>query len=476
MSQVVFLWEASLMTYDVDNLSYTVDNSAPGVVWNKCLKIIQDNVNPQSFQTWFMPILPIGLKNNILTIQVPSHFFYEWLEQHYPDIIRKSLSQVLGEGAEPVYTILQNSVQEKPITISESKKPSGMYMGDDTQLHSRYTFDNFVEGRSNQFAKAAALAVSEAPGKTSFNPLVFYSGVGLGKTHLIQAIGNFAKDRNTAGRILYVSSEKFTIEFINSIQNNKTTEFGQIYRNVDILLVDDIQFFMSKERTQEEFFHTFNALHQKGKQIVLSSDRPPKELRGLEERLLSRFQWGLVADIQPPDLETRIAILQKKSELDNIELDTDIIEYIASNITSNIRELEGALIKLLAYSSLKGMDIDLDMAKLVLKDVVSNQRIDISIEEIQRVVCQYYKIPDDLLRGKSRKKEIAFARQLAMYLSKQMTRYSLKSIGLHFGGRDHTTVIHAIRTIDSQLKNTQNDMNLPETLDVLKKKIEVASL
>ena len=476
MSQVVFLWEASLMTYDVDNLSYTVDNSAPGVIWNKCLKIIQDNVNPQSFQTWFMPILPIGLKNNILTIQVPSHFFYEWLEQHYPDIIRKSLSQVLGEGAEPVYTILQNSVQEKPISISESKKPSGMYMGDDTQLHSRYTFDNFVEGRSNQFAKAAALAVSEAPGKTSFNPLVFYSGVGLGKTHLIQAIGNFAKDRNTASRILYVSSEKFTIEFINSIQNNKTTEFGQIYRNVDILLVDDIQFFMSKERTQEEFFHTFNALHQKGKQIVLSSDRPPKELRGLEERLLSRFQWGLVADIQPPDLETRIAILQKKSELDNIELDTDIIEYIASNITSNIRELEGALIKLLAYSSLKGMDIDLDMAKLVLKDVVSNQRIDISIEEIQRVVCQYYKIPDDLLRGKSRKKEIAFARQLAMYLSKQMTRYSLKSIGLHFGGRDHTTVIHAIRTIDSQLKNTQNDMNLPETVDVLKKKIEVASL
>ena len=240
--------------------------------------------------------------------------------------------------------------------------------------------------------------------------------------------------------------------------------------------MDDIQFFMSKERTQEEFFHTFNTLHQKGKQIVLSSDRPPKELQGLEERLLSRFQWGLVADIQPPDLETRIAILQKKAELDNIELDMEIIEYVATNITSNIRELEGALIKLLAFSSLKGMDINLELAKIVLKDVVSSQRKDISIEEIQRVVCQYFDIPDDLLRGKSRKKEIVFARQLAMYLSKIMTRYSLKSIGLHFGGRDHTTVIHAVRTITGALNDGQSDNNLPETVDILKKKIEVATL
>jgi chromosomal replication initiator protein len=301
-------------------------------------------------------------------------------------------------------------------------------------------------------------------------------GLGLGKTHLIQAIGNFARDKNTATRIKYVSSEKFTIDFINSIQNNRTTEFSQLYRNVDLLLVDDIQFFMAKERTQEEFFHTFNALHQKGKQIVLSSDRPPKELKGLEERLVSRFQWGLVAEIQPPDLETRIAILQQKAEFDGIDLPLDIIEFVAINITSNIRELEGALIKLLAFSSLRGVDISLDLAKMVLKDLLITKRKDISIEEIQRVVCEYYQIPDDLLRGKTRKKEIALARQIAMYLSKEMTHYSLKSIGLHFGGRDHTTVIHAIRTIEELLKSGHQNSKFSETIDALKKKIEVASL
>ena len=464
------------MAKDVTGVAVSVDNLDPVSVWDRCLEIIKENVNPQSYQTWFLPIVPIQLNGSLLTIQVPSQFFYEWLDEHYPNILRSALYQVIGEGSKPVYTILQKNETGSPTPVQNAKKPIGMYMGDDTHLHSRYTFDNFVEGRSNQFAKAAALAVAEAPGETSFNPLVFYSGVGLGKTHLIQAIGNFAKERNPDRRILYVSSEKFTIEFINSIQNNRTTEFSQIYRNVDLLLVDDIQFFMSKERTQEEFFHTFNTLHQKGKQIVLSSDRPPKELHGLEERLLSRFQWGLVADIQPPDLETRIAILQQKAELDNIDLNMEIIEYIATNVTSNIRELEGALIKLLAFSSLKGMDINLDLAKMVLKDIVSCKRKDISIEEIQRVVCQYYDIPDDLLRGKSRKKEIAFARQFAMYLSKQMTHYSLKSIGLHFGGRDHTTVIHAIRTMEKILKSNNQNGNLSETVDILRKKIEMATL
>jgi len=464
------------MAKDETNVAVSVDNLAPEPVWDRCLEIIKENINPQSFRTWFLPIVPIQINGSLLTIRVPSQFFYEWLEEHYPKILRSALSQVIGEGSKPVYTILEKDENSSPTPVQITKKPIGMYMGDDTHLHSRYTFDNFVEGRSNQFAKAAALAVAEAPGETSFNPLVFYSGVGLGKTHLIQAIGNFAKARNSVRRILYVSSEKFTIEFINSIQNNRTTEFSQIYRNVDLLLVDDIQFFMSKERTQEEFFHTFNTLHQKGKQIVLSSDRPPKDLHGLEERLLSRFQWGLVADIQPPDLETRTAILQQKAELDNIDLNMEIIEYIATNVTSNIRELEGALIKLLAFSSLKGMDIDLDLAKMVLKDIVSFKRKDISIEEIQRVVCQYYDIPDDLLRGKSRKKEIVFARQFAMYLSKQMTHYSLKSIGLHFGGRDHTTVIHAIRTIEKIFKSNNQNGNLSETVDILRKKIEMATL
>ena len=465
------------MSSNVDNLAFTVENPNPQVVWNNCLEIIKKEINSQSFQTWFTPIVPVELDINekTLTIQVPSQFFYEWLEEHYPDTIRTALSRVLGSNTEPIYTIFQKSIETRFEALSP-KKFTGTYMGDETQLNSRYTFDNFVEGKCNQFAKAASLAVAEAPGQTSFNPLVFYGGVGLGKTHLIQAIGNFAKERGTANRIRYVSSEKFTIEFINSIQNNRTSEFSQIYRNVDILLVDDIQFFMSKERTQEEFFHTFNTLHQKGKQIILSSDRPPKDLRGLEERLLSRFQWGLIADIQPPDLETRIAILQKKADQDNLNISLDIIEYIASNIKSNIRELEGSLIKLLAFSSLKGVDINLDLAKIVLKDIVVNRRKDVSIEEIQRVVCEYFDIPDDLLRGKSRKKEIAFARQVSMFLCKDMTHYSLKSIGLHFGGRDHTTVIHAIRTISKLIRDNPHKEKHQETIDVLKKKIEMASL
>ncbi|MFH1941608.1 MAG: chromosomal replication initiator protein DnaA, partial [bacterium] len=464
------------MEQRVDNLAVSVDSLDPAFVWKKCLQIIEACVSPQSFQTWFLPISPLKLEKMELTIQVPSHFFYEWIEEHYPDVIRNALSQTIGGGAIPVYVILRKDEKRTESILVNRKKTSGEYMGDETQLNSRYIFDNFVEGKGNQFAKAASLAVSEAPGKTSFNPLVIYGGVGLGKTHLIQAIGNFSNQNRTAGRIKYVSSEKFTIEFISSIQNNCTAEFSQIYRSVDLLLVDDIQFFMSKERTQEEFFHTFNALHQKGKQIVLSSDRPPKELRDLEERLLSRFQWGLIADIQPPDLETRIAILQQKAEFDNIDLPLEIIEYIATNITSNIRELEGALIKLLAFSSLKGVDIDLDLAKVVLKDIVVSRRKNISVEEIQRVVSQYFNIPDDILRGKSRKKEIALARQIAMYLSKNMTHFSLKSIGLHFGGRDHTTVIHAIRTITALLKNDKKNKNNVDMVETLKKRIEIASL
>jgi chromosomal replication initiator protein len=414
------------------------------------------------------------MEKNRFIVQVPSRFHYEWLEQHYQAVIRAALVQVIGEETTLVYNILQKDEKHAFIPTVEVKKNIGEYMGDETHLNSRYTFENFVEGKGNQFAKAATLAVSEKPGKTSFNPLVLYSGVGLGKTHLLQAIGNFAKEKGTAKRIRYVSSEKFTIDFINSIQNNRTSEFSQIYRTVDLLLVDDIHFLLSKERTQEEFFHTFNTLHQKGKQIVLTSDRPPKELVGLEERLISRFQWGLVAEIQPPDLETRIAILQQKAEYDGIILPVDIIEFIATNIKSNIRELEGALIKLLAYSSLKGMDINIELAKMALNDILTTKKRDVSIEQIQRVVCEYYAIPDDLLRGKSRKQEIAWARQVAMYFCKEMTRFSLKSIGLHFGGRDHTTVIHGVRTIGEGVK--RGDKKTLDQIETIRKKIEVASL
>jgi chromosomal replication initiator protein len=342
----------------------------------------------------------------------------------------------------------------------------------ESHLNERYTFNNFVEGSNNQFARAASLAVAKSPGKTTFNPLVIYGGVGLGKTHLIQAVGNSMKMDKLAKRVLYVSSEKFTVEFIDAIQHNRLKEFSGGYRNVDVLLMDDIQFFTGKERTQEEFFHTFNTLYQSGKQIVLTSDRPPKELKGIEERLISRFQWGLVVDIQPPDLETRIAILQKKAEENLLTLPQEIIELFATNITSNIRELEGSLIRLLAKSSLQGKDVTLELAKGVLKDLSLGVKRSLTIEEIQRLVCDHYKIPEDLIRAKNRKKEIALARQISMYLAKKMTTHSLKTIGLHFGGRDHSTVIHALKTVEELRKK---DKKTKEELAALERKIELAS-
>ncbi len=440
-------------------------------MWTKCLELIQPKISTQTFITWFKPIQPVKLELKTLTLQLPSQFFYEFLDGHYGNLIGQTLSSVMGEGAGVKFTIKNNppdEVDEKPVQqpIKKIKGDNGF----DSQLNERYNFGNFVEGNCNQFARAAAIAVAEAPGETTFNPLVVYGGVGLGKTHLIQAIGNYAKSEGIVNRVLYVSSEKFTIEFIESIQKNKTTEFSNIYRNVDILLVDDIHFFIDKERTQEEFFHTFNALHQKGKQIVLSSDRPPKELKGMEERLISRFQWGLVVDIHPPELETRIAILQKKSEENGIDIPFEVINYIASNVTSNIRELEGTLIRLLARSSLQGEDITLDLAKNVLKDLGLSKKKTYTIETIQKIVCDHYSIPDDMVRAKSRKKEIAMARQVAMFMVKRFTGYSLKTIGLHFGGRDHSTVIHAINTINDLV---QKDVTTQETIAQLHRKIEL---
>ncbi len=441
--------------------------------WDQCLDLIRESINPQSFTTWFKPISPLNIDNRNLTVQVPSQFFYEWLEGHYSNLINDVLLQVLGENAELTYNITatEEGARLSHMPSMDRKVPTTNHKKN-SNLIERYNFDTFVEGANNQFARAASLAVAESPGKTTFNPLVLYGGVGLGKTHLIQAIGNFALQQNKIKQVLYVDSEKFTIEFINSIKNNKTTEFSRIYRNVDLLVVDDIQFFTNKERTQEEFFHTFNALYNAGKQIVLSSDRPPKELVGVEERLLSRFQWGLVADIQPPDLETRIAILQQKADYNNLTLPSEIIEFIATNVTSNIRELEGALIRLLAYSSLNGQDISLAIAKDVLKNLSLRKKKNIMIEEIQRIVSEHYDIADDMLRAKTRKKEIAHVRQIAMYLSKEMTKNSLKTIGLHFGGRDHSTVIHAVQCIEKEISN---DEGAEEEIRDLRKKIEMTN-
>ena len=441
--------------------------------WSQCLGLIRENINEQSFITWFKPTAALRLENQQLTVQVPNQFIYEWLEGHYGDLIHRALSQVLGESARLQYST--SNEKFSPVELLQPVVGRPTTNGSDlaTNLSPNYTFENFVEGSSNQFAKAAALAVGEAPGKTSFNPLVIYGGVGLGKTHLIQAIGNFALTQRVIRRVLYVSSEKFTIEFINSIQNNRSTEFSSNYRNVDILLVDDIQFFSNKERTQDEFFHTFNTLHQKGKQIVLSCDRPPKDIAGIEERLLSRFQWGLVVDIQPPDLETRIAILQRKAEENHIDLPYEVIQLIAYNVTNNIRELEGCLIRLLAFSSLSCKDISVELAKHVLKDQLTIRLRNVSIEDIQKLVCEYFTIPDDLLRAKTRKREIAQARQIAMFIAKRATKHSLKTIGLHFGGRDHTTVIHAIDTVEELLKS---DARTREDVRVILQKLNLPAL
>ena len=448
-------------------------------IWSDFLDNIREKLSDQSYSTWFEPIVPIYLEQNKLTVQIPSQFFYEFLETHYQEIINGSLKQILGENAKLVYSVVINNKTEllndnnSPLKIPSKPMNSEIDANFDSQLNDRYSFDSFVEGSNNQFARAASYAVAQAPGKTTFNPLVIYGGVGLGKTHLIQAIGNNIKSEEKVKRVLYVSSEKFTIDFIDSIQNNQTTKFSSKYRGVDVLIVDDIQFFTNKERTQEEFFHTFNTIHQNKKQIIMTSDRPPKELKGIEERLISRFQWGLVVDIQPPDLETRIAILQKKADENKLTLPKDIINLFATNITSNIRELEGSLIRLLAASSLEGKDITLDLAKNVLKDLSLGKKKDISIEEIQRIVCGHYNIPEDLIRAKNRKKEVAFARQISMYLAKNMTNSSYKTIGLHFGGRDHSTVVHAIQTIT---KTRKKDKKLQKDLKALERKIDIESI
>lgn len=451
-------------------------------LWRECLKVIADNVPPMTFNTWFTPIKPLELNNGTFTIQLPSPFFWEWIDEHYSALLNRAIQQIIGPEIKLDYIVsegeteaqqaaVERKAHEKP--AAAAKEPARPVQQFESNLNGRYSFENFIKGEGNQLALAAAKAISDNPGGTSFNPFFLYGGVGLGKTHLIQAIGNAITDSYYHKKCIYISSEKFTVDFVDAIQQNSINEFSQFYRSMDVLIIDDIQFLIGKERTQDLFFHIFNTLHQSGKQIILSSDKPPKDLRGMDDRLISRFHWGLTADIQPPDFETRIAILKKKArDFGMSALSPDIYEHIAGNITSNIRELEGCLIKLLANASLTSRDITLELAKRTVREISTVERPAVSIGLITRIVSEYFNIDENKIRDKTRKQEVVRARQISMYLSKQMTKSSLKNIGLHFGGRDHSTVIHAASAVE---KDISLNKITREAIETLKNKIEMAS-
>ena len=447
-------------------------------IWKNCLSRIKKNVTQMTYNTWFLPIRPLQLEDNTLKIELPSQFFWEWIDEHYNSLINKTISEVIGPDAKLSYIIDSNSDEdsEPPSNYNETneiivKEKLKVKHSFESYLNPRYTFQNFITGEGNQLARAAAGAISDNPGGTSFNPFFVYGGVGLGKTHLIQAIGNEIVNKFPDSKVIYLSTDIFTVEFVESIQSNRVNEFSNFYRGMDVLIIDDIQFLIGKEKTQDLFFHIFNTLHQSRKQIILSSDKPPKNLKGLDERLISRFQWGLTADIQPPELETRIAILRKKAEVYGMTVSGEILEYIASNITSNIRELEGCLIKILANASLSSKEITFELVKKTVNEIATDRKKNnINIDSITKVVCDHFNIAENKIRDKTRKKEIVQARQLAMYLSKEMTNASLKTIGLHFGGRDHSTVIHACTSIEN---SKENDKSVREMIEDLKNQIEL---
>jgi len=462
-------------------------------VWENCLEIIKDNVNAQSFKTWFEPIKPIRLHSNILTIQVPSQFFYEWLEEHYVALLKKVIRKEVGADGRLEYSIvMENIYGVKPYTVripsankKEIRNPSMKMPLDmnssgirnpfiipglkhptvESNLDADYSFENFVEGDCNRLARSAGYAVANKPGETSFNPLLIYGITGLGKTHLAHAIGIEIKKRNSEKIVLYVPSEKFTNQFIQAVQDNHTNDFVNFYQTIDTLIIDDVHFLSGKEKTQDVFFHVFNHLQQNKKQILMTSDRAPVDLVGIEQRLLSRFKWGLAADLQVPDLETRIAILEKKAYADGIEMTRDVIEYIAYSITSNVRELEGALISLLAQTSFNKKTINIDLARQMIDKFVRNTAKEVSIDYIQKVVCDYFNMGIDLLKSKTRKREVVQARQIAMYFAKQLTKSSLATIGMHCGGKDHATVLHACRTVNNLMDTDKKFRHYIQELD-----------
>ena len=441
-------------------------------LWDQTLTIIKAEMSEVSFNTWIKSCEPISISNDTIRISVPNSFTQDILEKRYKDLVANSIKSICSKLYKIEFLIASDikSDETSKEDTPELKKNKAVLINDElsTTLNPKYTFDSFVIGNSNRFAHAASLAVAESPAK-AYNPLFIYGGVGLGKTHLMHAIGHYILDSNPNARVEYVSSEKFTNELINAIKDDKNEEFRNKYRNVDVLLIDDIQFIAGKERTQEEFFHTFNALHDANKQIILSSDRPPKGIPTLEDRLRSRFEWGLIADIQVPDFETRMAILKKKADVEKLNVANEVMVYIATKIKSNIRELEGALIRIVAYSSLTNKEITVDLASEALKDIISKkQGKNITIGIIQDIVASYFNLRIEDLKSQRRTRNVAYPRQIAMYLSRKLTDMSLPKIGEEFGGRDHTTVIHAYEKIS---ENLNTDENLQHTIEDITKKL-----
>ncbi len=435
-------------------------------IWEEALKIIEEEISPVSFETWIQPLIPCRIEGNQLILQAESDFFKDMIVKRNLPIIRNAVKYVTKKEYEIVITTEEEQKAEPKHPVRTEKKAENEST---RNLNPKYVFDSFVVGNSNRMAHAASLAVAESPAQ-AYNPLFLYGNSGLGKTHLMHSIGHFILDKNPNAKVLYVTSETFTIELINSIQNNKNEEFRNKYRNIDVLMIDDIQFISKKEGTQEEFFHTFNALYESNKQIIISSDRPPKEIKTLEDRLRSRFEWGLIADIQPPDFETRIAILKKKAERDHLVVPDDVMAYIAKNIASNIRELEGALTRIVAFATLTNQDISIALAENSLKDIFSeHSSAPLTPELIQQVVAEHYNIRVEDIQGSKKPKNIAFPRQVSMYLCRKLLDISLPKIGESFGGRDHTTVIYAISKIEKQL---ETDTVLQKTILQLEKEIK----
>lgn len=465
-------------------------------VWSDCLEIIRKEVDEQDFNTWFKPINPLKNDGDVLTIQVPSQFFYEWLEEHYVPVLRSAIHQVLGPNGRLEYSVIVDSGNQKnpPLMVNypngngmkrnhlqpmngngahEDYSPFSFKALNPQTVNSRlnpaYRFENFVEGDCNRLARSAGVAVAKKPGTTSFNPLMLYGGVGVGKTHLVQAIGNEIKKNLPEKIVLYVDQNDFTSQFLNALQNHKIQEFQNYYLQVDLLILDDVQFLAGREKTQEMFFHIFNQLHQSGKQIIMTSDCPPRDLKGFQERLLSRFKWGLTADLQEPDFETKLAIIHNKMQSDGIEIPTEVAEYLAYSVDTNLRDMEGVLNSLLFHATLLKKDIDLELAKEVLKNIVKEIQSDVSVDFIQKTVADYFKVSLEQMKSKVKKREFVIPRQVAMYFCKRYTQLTLALIGGNFGGRDHSTVIHALESVEDMMKT---DVNFKNSVDELTKKFK----